>query len=170
MYMSNDHQPSDPATRAVSPSSYEPDNLLDRCEQLEQRVEELTAALANHKPTAAATPVHDEYEFGAAIGRLLAWIVEPKKISAIGTRALIACLKVRPDLINGLTLDGIAKLTGHGRSATHKLAKEFTQIFGIRGKNDKSLQACKKFKAAYWKAIQKKKISKPHSTQTPDNE
>lgn len=57
-------------------------------------------------------PSHEELAY--ALGRLLAWILEPGRLTQIGERAIIVGFKIRPDLIGGATLDEIAKRRGCG--------------------------------------------------------
>lgn len=77
---------------------------------------------------------------GFAMGRVLIWILSAGALESVGLRAYVVVYKLRPDLINGMTLDEIAGLRGVGRSFTHKLAKDFTDTFAINGINSRSVQ------------------------------
>lgn len=98
----------------------------------------------------APEPSHHDLAF--AFGRVLAWLLDAKTLNGVGFRAYIFAHKIRPDLIKGMTLDEIASILGHGRSSSHKLSKELELVFGIRGMNDRSDQARKKYKQA-WKRV-----------------
>lgn len=95
-------------------------------------------------------PNHHEMAF--ALGRLLAWMLDGKTFSSVGFRAYILAHKIRPDLINGMTLDDISKHMGHGRSSGHKLSKELEMTFRIRGLNDRSQAARLKYRQSWRRA------------------
>lgn len=101
----------------------------------------------------------DHTEMAFAIGRMLAWLLEGKSLAAVGNRVFVVAHKIRPDIINGMSLDGIAKMSGQGRSAAHKLSKEFEAIFGVHGIHDRSAEARKKYSEAYHRV----NGYKPHS-------
>lgn len=87
-----------------------------------------------------------------AIGRMLAWMVEGRSLASVGNRVFIVAHKIRPDIINGMSLDGIARMSGQGRSAAHKLSKEFEQIFQVHGIHDRSAEARKKYAESWRRA------------------
>jgi hypothetical protein len=90
-------------------------------------------------------PVED---YSAALGRLLAWLLEGPTTAGIGLRTLVAVHKVRPDLIGGLSFEEISAMAGFGRSAAHNLSEDFERTFpGIHGRFDRSETA----RAAYRK-------------------
>lgn len=95
-------------------------------------------------------PSHNDLAF--AFGRVLAWLLDAKTLNGVGFRAYIFAHKIRPDLIKGMTLDEIASILGHGRSSSHKLSKELEMVFGIRGLNDRSDAARKKYRES-WKRV-----------------
>lgn len=94
-------------------------------------------------------PATDHAELATAVGRLVAWLLEGGNLGLIGFRAYVVAHKLRPDLINGMSLDCIARKLGHGRSSAHKLSKDLTEVFQIRGINDRSEAARQKYREAW---------------------
>lgn len=90
---------------------------------------------------------HDE--LATVVGRILAWILEGGTLGTVGLRAYILAHKIRPDLIGGMSLDKMAAKLGHGRSSAHKLSKDLSAVFGIRGINDRSETARQKYREAW---------------------
>ena len=66
-----------------------------------------------------------------AITRLLVWMGDGRTLEDRGLRACVALYCLRPDLIDGATLDQIGVLGGCSRQAVHKLAAEFRQTTGL---------------------------------------
>ena len=66
-----------------------------------------------------------------AICRLLIWIADGSTVESRGLRACVALFCIRPDLIDGATLEQIGTLGGCSRQAVHKLAIEFRQTTGL---------------------------------------
>lgn len=65
------------------------------------------------------------------ICRLLIWIADAKTVDARGLRATIALYCVRPDLLNGITMEEIGDQVGVTRQAVYKLAEDFRQTTGL---------------------------------------
>lgn len=101
----------------------------------------------------------DHNEMAFAFGRVLAWLLEGKSLAAVGTRVFVAAHKIRPDIIQGRSLDSIAKMSGQGRSAAHKLSKDFEAIFQVHGIHDRSEEARRKYSEAW----QRTNGTKPHT-------
>lgn len=120
-------------------------------EQTETRTPRDFLEQDEERDNAAERPI-DHNDMAFAIGRMLAWMLEARSIVAVGNRVHIAAHKLRPDLVKGMSLDGIAKKSGQRRSAAHKLSKEFEQIFGIHGIHDRSEEARKKY-AESWRRV-----------------
>lgn len=66
-----------------------------------------------------------------AICRLLIWIADGRTLEDRGLRACVALFCVRPDLIDGATLDQIGHLADCSRQSVHKLATEFRETTGL---------------------------------------
>ncbi len=66
------------------------------------------------------------------ICRLLIWMSDGRTLEDRGLRACVALYCIRPDLIDGMTLDGIGVLAGCSRQAVHKLAIAFRQTTGLQ--------------------------------------
>jgi hypothetical protein len=64
--------------------------------------------------------------------RLLIWIADGRTLDDRGLRACVALYCIRPDLIEGSTLDRIGVLAGCSRQAVHKLAIAFRQTTGLK--------------------------------------
>ena len=66
------------------------------------------------------------------IRRLLIWMADGRTLEDRGLRACVALYCVRPDLIDGASLDRIGVLAECSRQAVHKLASEFRQTTGLQ--------------------------------------
>ncbi len=97
--------------------------------------------------------VHDQAEMPAdALRHIFAWMLDGKSLAAVATRTYVVAYMVSPDVIDGMTLNQIAQMSGHGRSATHNLAHEFEQIFKVKSPHARSEEARKRCADAYRKA------------------
>lgn len=67
-----------------------------------------------------------------AITRLLIWMADGRTLEDRGLRACVALYCIRPDLIDGKTLDEIGALAGCSRQAVHKLATAFRDTTGFQ--------------------------------------
>jgi hypothetical protein len=66
------------------------------------------------------------------ICRLLIWIADAASAEARGLRATVALYCVRPDLLNGITLEEIGERSGMSRQGVFKLAADFRETTGLR--------------------------------------
>ena len=66
------------------------------------------------------------------ICRVLIWMADGRTLEDRGLRASVALYCIRPDLIDGSTLDRIGVLAGCSRQAVHKLAIAFRQTTGLQ--------------------------------------
>lgn len=66
------------------------------------------------------------------ICRLLIWIADGNSIEARGLRATVALYCVRPDLLDGITLEEIGESSGMSRQGVFKLAADFRETTGLR--------------------------------------
>ena len=66
------------------------------------------------------------------IRRLLIWMADGRTLEERGLRACVALYCIRPDLIDGATLDQIGALAECSRQAVHKLASEFRHTTGLQ--------------------------------------
>ena len=66
------------------------------------------------------------------ICRLLIWVADAATVEARGLRATVALYCVRPDLLNGITLEEIGERSGMSRQAVFKLASDFRETTGLR--------------------------------------
>ena len=82
-----------------------------------------------------AQPVDPRQEARAiaseVVRRLLIWMADGRSLEDRGLRACVALYCVRPDLIDGTTLDRIGQLAGCSRQAVHKLAIAFRETTGL---------------------------------------
>jgi hypothetical protein len=80
-----------------------------------------------------ASPRQDALAMASdVICRLLIWMADGRTLEDRGLRACVALYCIRPDLINGATLDRIGIVAGCSRQAVHKLAIEFRQTTGLQ--------------------------------------
>jgi hypothetical protein len=63
--------------------------------------------------------------------RLLLWMADAPTLEDRGLRASVALYCIRPDLIDGVTLEQIGEQTGRTRQHVHKLADNFRLTTGL---------------------------------------
>jgi hypothetical protein len=63
--------------------------------------------------------------------RLLIWMADAPTLEDRGLRASVALYCIRPDLIDGATLEHVGNLAGRTRQAVHKLAENFRLTTGL---------------------------------------
>ncbi len=68
---------------------------------------------------------------GEAICQLLIWMADAPTLEDRGLRTTVALYCVRPDLLNGVTLEQIGEPTGRTRQAVHKLVDNFRLSMGL---------------------------------------
>ena len=66
------------------------------------------------------------------ICRLLLWMADGRKTEDRGLRASVALYCVRPDLIDGETLNRIGDRTGRTRQQVHNLVQSFRHATGLK--------------------------------------
>ena len=66
-----------------------------------------------------------------AFTRLLIWFAEGANVTQRGIRTTVALYCVRPDLINGMTLEQIGEMGGIGGKAVFSIAKDFRASMGL---------------------------------------
>jgi len=64
--------------------------------------------------------------------RLLVWMADGRTLHERGLRTSVAIYCIRPDLLEGATLEQIGMLAGCSRQAVHKLAGAFRQTTGMQ--------------------------------------
>lgn len=65
------------------------------------------------------------------VRRLLLWMADARTLRERGVRATVALYCIRPDLINGATLEDIGERAGCTRQAVFKLVDSFRLTTGI---------------------------------------
>lgn len=82
-----------------------------------------------------AAPIDPRLEARAqaleVICRLLIWMADAPTLEDRGLRASVALYCIRPDLIDGATLERIGDTAGRSRQAVHKLAGSFRLATGL---------------------------------------
>lgn len=66
------------------------------------------------------------------ICRLLIWIADAGTVEARGLRATVALYCIRPDLLDGVTLEKIGEASGLSRQGVFKLAADFRETTGLQ--------------------------------------
>lgn len=66
------------------------------------------------------------------ICRLLIWIADGNTVEDRGLRATVSLYCVRPDLLNGITLEQIGERSGMSRQGVYRLATDFRETTGLR--------------------------------------
>jgi hypothetical protein len=82
-----------------------------------------------------AEPINIQQEARAlaseVIRHLLLWMADGRTVEERGLRASVALYCIRPDLVDGVTLDQIGVQAGCTRQAVHKLANSFRSVTGL---------------------------------------
>lgn len=77
-------------------------------------------------------PRHEARELALEVlRRLLIWMADAPTLADRGLRTSVALYCIRPDLIDGQTLEQIGARAGHTRQAMHKLADSFRGTTGL---------------------------------------
>lgn len=69
---------------------------------------------------------------GAALGRLLRWIIEPGALPLVGARAMTLVWLLRPDLLVDKSLAGIARQAGVTRACINAWSVQIRDLYGVR--------------------------------------
>ncbi len=67
----------------------------------------------------------------AVLARVLIWMADAPTLEDRGLRTTVALYCVRPDLINGATLEEIGEATGRTRQWVHALVESFRHTTGF---------------------------------------
>lgn len=63
--------------------------------------------------------------------RLLLWMADAPTLEDRGLRSSVVLYCVRPDLLDGATLEKLGELSGRTRQAVHQLADNFRDSIGL---------------------------------------
>lgn len=99
------------------------------------------AASYSHHPVDDLEPSvsdRDLQAVGFALAKILVWCAEAKTIVALGQRFWVFLYIVRPDLINGQTLEQFGSFNNVTRQAMDKLVQQFQDNVGMKGRNMRS--------------------------------
>jgi len=67
-----------------------------------------------------------------AMAQLAIWMADAPTLEDRGLRATVVLYCVRPDLIDGATLQEIGEATGRTKQHVHKLARSFRLVTGFK--------------------------------------
>jgi len=65
------------------------------------------------------------------ICRLLLWMADAPTLDDRGLRTSVALYCIRPDLLDGVTLEKLGELSGRTRQAVHQLADNLRESIGL---------------------------------------
>lgn len=83
--------------------------------------------------TEPADPSQTGHELAReAICRFLLWTGDAPTLADRGLRTSVALYCLRPDLVNGATLEELGQPLGRTRQAVHQLAASFRESIGLR--------------------------------------
>jgi len=100
-------------------------------------------AFYRHHPQDDIEPIPESEDIeavGRALSKILVWASEAKSIVALGQRLWVFLYVVRPDLIEGQTLDQFGSQSNQTRQAVDKVVQEFQDNFNIKGRNMRSTE------------------------------
>jgi hypothetical protein len=90
----------------------------------------------NNNDSFFAEPINPRHEARAlaleVICRLLLWMADGATLEDRGLRTSVALYCVRPDLVDGRTLEQIGALSGRTKQTVHKLADSFRLTTGLK--------------------------------------
>ena len=91
--------------------------------------------MINNNDSFFAEPINPRQEARAlaleVICRLLLWMADGSTLEDRGLRTSVALYCVRPDLVDGRTLEQIGALSGRTKQTVHKLADGFRLTTGL---------------------------------------
>ena len=109
---------------------------LFRKERREYRGDESKTTMINNSDSFFAEPINPRLEARAlaleVICRLLLWMADGATLEDRGLRTSVALYCVRPDLVDGRTLEQIGALSGRTKQTVHKLADIFRLTTGLK--------------------------------------
>lgn len=89
----------------------------------------------NNDDSFFAEPIDPRHEARAlaleVVCRLLIWMADAPTVEDRGLRTSVALYCIRPDLLDGATLEQIGDVTGRTRQHVHKLADSFRLTTGM---------------------------------------
>jgi len=92
--------------------------------------------MPNNNDSFFAEPINPRLEARAlaleVICRLLLWMADGATLEDRGLRTSVALYCVRPDLVDGRTLEQIGALSGRTKQTVHKLADIFRLTTGLK--------------------------------------
>ena len=92
--------------------------------------------MPNNNDSFFAEPINPRLEARAlaleVICRLLLWMADGATLEDRGLRTSVALYCVRPDLVDGRTLEQIGALSGRTKQTVHKLADSFRLTTGLK--------------------------------------
>jgi hypothetical protein len=92
--------------------------------------------MINNSDSFFAEPINPRLEARAlaleVICRLLLWMADGATLEDRGLRTSVALYCVRPDLVDGRTLEQIGALSGRTKQTVHKLADIFRLTTGLK--------------------------------------
>lgn len=68
---------------------------------------------------------------------ILSWCCDGSTMVHQGLRLQIAVSKIRPELIEGKTMEAMGRQIGMSRAGVHKMARDFSETFQLRGLKDR---------------------------------
>jgi hypothetical protein len=92
--------------------------------------------MINNDDSFFAEPINPRLEARAlaleVICRLLLWMADGATLEDRGLRTSVALYCIRPDLVDGRTLEQIGALSGRTKQTVHKLADSFRLTTGLK--------------------------------------
>jgi hypothetical protein len=92
--------------------------------------------MINNSDSFFAEPINPRLEARAlaleVICRLLLWMADGATLEDRGLRTSVALYCIRPDLVDGRTLEQIGALSGRTKQTVHKLADSFRLTTGLK--------------------------------------
>jgi hypothetical protein len=96
----------------------------------------MKTTMTNNNDSFFAEPINPRLEARAlaleVICRLLLWMADGATLEDRGLRSSVALYCVRPDLVDGRTLEQIGALSGRTKQTVHKLADSFRLTTGLK--------------------------------------
>jgi hypothetical protein len=125
----------------TAPAKIGPQRGVPNVGPISEKETEVISAPMSHSTTKTAPKLffNEPFEIrqeamamaSAVICHLLLWMTDGRTVEERGLRASVALYCIRPDLVNGVTLDQIGVQAGCSRQAVHKLANAFRSVMGL---------------------------------------
>ena len=130
----------------------DPKDERDTIAEIEEA--EIEALVNRRLAERAALNGQTSAESARQFARVIGWCLEADSVAKVGLRLHIVAAKLNLGMDRGKSYAELAELMGFRRTAAHKLGRQFTALFGVKGPHDRTEETRRKYSQAYWRSRQ----------------